>query len=114
MARRKNSTETEELSFEQALEEIEAITRALETGQQGLEESLRLYERGVALLRQCYERLRQVETRVEMLVGVDAEGRPITEPFPTREGEAVPLADPRTRNNSPGALDTDPAADRPD
>jgi exodeoxyribonuclease VII small subunit len=92
MPKRNDPSDTQEPTFEEALKEIEQITRALESGELGLEESLKLYERGVMLLRRCYHLLQTAETRVEMLMGFDAKGSPITEPFsPTGEQAESPL-----------------------
>ncbi len=92
MPKRNEPPDTQEPSFEEALREIEQITRALESGELGLEESLKLYERGVMLLRRCYHLLQVAETRVEMLMGFDAKGSPITEPFsPPKEQVESPL-----------------------
>ncbi len=60
---------TEELSFGQALAELEQIVRALEGGQLELEDGLARYERGVALLRSCQEKLAQAKQKVTMLIG---------------------------------------------
>lgn len=59
----------EELSFGAALAELETIVRALESGQLELEEGLARYERGVALLRACQEKLAAAKQRVTMLIG---------------------------------------------
>jgi exodeoxyribonuclease VII small subunit len=69
------------LSFEHALAELEQIVRALEDGQVGLEESLASYEKGVGLLKRCYGQLRQAEQRIQLLAGVDEEGKPVARPF---------------------------------
>jgi len=74
-------TSSENLTFEQALAELEKIVRDLEEGQTGLEESLVRYEQGVGLLRRCYGQLRAAEQRILLLAGEDAEGRPVTRPF---------------------------------
>lgn len=58
-----------ELSFGEALAELEQIVRALESGQLELEDGLARYERGVSLLRQCQEKLAQAKQRVTMLIG---------------------------------------------
>jgi exodeoxyribonuclease VII small subunit len=68
-------------SFEHALTELEAIMHELEEGKLGLAEGLARYERGVGLLKQCYELLSHAERRIELLCGVDADGNPITQPF---------------------------------
>ncbi len=68
-------------TFEQALAEIKRIVDDLENGKLGLEESLARYEQGVGLLKRCYGQLRDAEHRIQLLVGVDEEGKPVTKPF---------------------------------
>ena len=53
--------------FEAALVELEAIVQKLEEGDQTLESSLALYERGVQLSRFCHTRLEEAERRIEVL-----------------------------------------------
>ncbi len=53
--------------FEAALAELDAIVRKLEEGDQTLESSLALYERGVQLSRFCHTRLEEAERRIEVL-----------------------------------------------
>jgi exodeoxyribonuclease VII small subunit len=72
------------LTFEQALAELERLVRQLEDGQTGLEEALAQYEQGIGLLKSCYGQLSQAEQRILLLSGTDAEGRPLTEPFEHR------------------------------
>lgn len=71
----------ESLSFELALEQLEAAVRELEGGDLGLDAALAKYERGVQLLARCHGLLEQAERKVELLVRVDEEGRPVTRPF---------------------------------
>ncbi|MBI4998134.1 MAG: exodeoxyribonuclease VII small subunit [Rhodocyclales bacterium] len=54
-------------SFESALQELEAIVQAMETGNAPLEESLAAYERGIALLRHCQETLGAAERKLQIL-----------------------------------------------
>jgi exodeoxyribonuclease VII small subunit len=54
-------------SFESALQELEAIVQAMESGNAPLEESLAAYERGVVLLRQCQETLAAAEHKLQIL-----------------------------------------------
>jgi exodeoxyribonuclease VII small subunit len=86
------------LNFEQALADLERIVRTLEDGQTGLEEALAQYEQGVALLRRCHGQLQQVEQRILMLTGEDADGRPVVAPF---EHAATLAADGRKRPRKP-------------
>lgn len=74
-------TSPDNLTFEQALAELEKVVRDLEDGQTGLEDALARYENGVTLLRRCHGLLQQAEQRIVKLVGVDAEGKPLTQPF---------------------------------
>jgi exodeoxyribonuclease VII small subunit len=73
-------TEAQSKNFEAGLAALEKIVRELERGDLPLEESLRLFEEGVRLSRQCQERLNQAERRIEVLLQ-DGEGRPILSAF---------------------------------
>jgi exodeoxyribonuclease VII small subunit len=66
-------------SFEDALQELEAIVDRLERGDLSLEESLQSFERGVALTAVCQRALSDAEQRVEILSGKDASAK--LEPF---------------------------------
>ena len=57
-----------EKSFESSLGELETIVRKLEGGDLDLEESLKLFEKGVKLSRECRERLTRAERRIEVLM----------------------------------------------
>jgi exodeoxyribonuclease VII small subunit len=56
-----------ELSYEQAMEQLEAIVDRIERGEIGLEESVKQYEQGVLLIARCREILGRAEQRVEEL-----------------------------------------------
>lgn len=64
-----------EKTFEASLAQLETIVRQLEAGDLPLEESLKLFEKGVALSRECRERLNEAERRIEILMK-DSEGEP--------------------------------------
>jgi exodeoxyribonuclease VII small subunit len=71
----------EELTFEEALKELEAIVSTLESGNAKLDEAIGLYERGDRLRRRCDERLNAAQARIEA-IRLDSEGRPSgTVPF---------------------------------
>jgi exodeoxyribonuclease VII small subunit len=59
----------EDLTYEQALTELEAIVSALEGEQGQLEESIRLFERGQALVRRCGELLEAAQLKVQQVAG---------------------------------------------
>ena len=68
-------TEIAEMSFEEAMKELEATVGKLEHGEATLEESIALYERGAALRQHCDAVLRQAEERVEKIT-LAANGQP--------------------------------------
>jgi exodeoxyribonuclease VII small subunit len=55
------------MSFEKSLEELQAIVKRLESGELSLEDSLKAFESGVQLVRQCQEVLTSAEKRVQLL-----------------------------------------------
>ena len=59
----------EELSYEQALEELESIVASLEANKLPLDETMALFERGQALTKHCMELLDTAELRVKKLSG---------------------------------------------
>jgi len=61
------SADTTIKDFEAAIAELESVVKKLEEGDLPLEESLRLYERGVHLSRFCHARLEEAERRIEIL-----------------------------------------------
>ena len=54
-------------AFEEALEELESIVERMEEGELSLEESLKLFERGMDLTRQCQKALDKAEQRIRTL-----------------------------------------------
>ena len=56
------------LDYEAAVAELETLVERLEQGDISLEESLKLYERGVLLTRDCQEALQTAEQKVQILV----------------------------------------------
>ena len=63
-------------TFESSLGELEKIVRKLEDGDLSLEESLKLFEDGVRISRECQERLNKAERRIEVLLK-DEKGNPV-------------------------------------
>lgn len=56
------------VQFEASLKELEALVERLEGGEQGLEDALRDFERGISLTRQCQQSLKDAELRVQQLL----------------------------------------------
>lgn len=67
------------MSFEEALAELEAIVRELESGSAQLDSAIKSYERGALLKRHCEAKLREAQAKVEKIV-VAPDGTPKTEP----------------------------------
>lgn len=64
--------EIQKLSFEAALEELEAIVEGLEQGVVQLDDAIKDYERGTHLKKHCDEKLRQARERVDKInIGAD-------------------------------------------
>jgi len=76
MARKKTP-----IDFEKSLTELESLVERLEQGDLTLEESLKTFERGVALTRACQAALKQAEQKVEILT--TRGGHAVVEPFET-------------------------------
>lgn len=64
-------------SFEASVQRLSQIVEKLEAGELPLEQSLQLFEEGIRLARVAQERLDHAEERVEELLSVDAQGRPV-------------------------------------
>ena len=57
------------LTFEKALEELEALVTRMEDGKLPLEESLSAYQRGAELIKYCESRLTDAQARIAILDG---------------------------------------------
>lgn len=68
-------TDVSTLSFEKAVEELEAIVSALERGDVALDKSIEIYERGEALKKHCEALLGAAENRIEK-IRLDRTGKP--------------------------------------
>ena len=60
-------------TFEQSLRRLEEIVEHLEQGDVSLDESIKMYEEGIALSKTCMEKLTQAEVKLKKL-GKDMEG----------------------------------------
>ena len=69
------------MSFEKKLGRLEEIVQKMEAGELSLDDSLKLFEEGVKLSRDCNQELSQAEQKVKKLVGLDEKGEPILENF---------------------------------
>lgn len=68
-------TPVDEMSFEEAMKELDAVVRQLEGGDVALEASIALYERGALLKKRCETLLKSAEEKVAAIT-TDADGNP--------------------------------------
>ncbi len=64
---------TENLNFETALTELEALVETMEHGELPLEDALKQFERGIHLTRTCQKALKNAEQKVEVLLEQNGE-----------------------------------------
>ncbi len=65
----------DEMSFEEAMTELESVVDKLERGEVALNDSITLYERGAALKKRCEDELARAEAKVAA-ISLDSEGNP--------------------------------------
>ncbi|MBV7396200.1 exodeoxyribonuclease VII small subunit [Mameliella sediminis] len=71
-----SETPVEDMSFEQAMAELEKVVGMLERGDVALEESITLYERGAKLKKRCETKLKEAEEKVAAIT-LDGDGNPV-------------------------------------
>lgn len=67
MSKKKEIGDDENINFEAAMAELEQLVAKMEEGDLTLDDSLKAFERGVMLTRQCQQALGQAELRVQKL-----------------------------------------------
>jgi exodeoxyribonuclease VII small subunit len=75
-----SATPIKDMTFEDALKELEAIVQRLERGDAPLEESIEIYQRGAELKAHCDAKLKNAQMKVEKIV-LKSDGVAGTEPF---------------------------------
>lgn len=73
------------MDFEKKLNRLEEIVHKMEKGELALEDSLKLFEEGVKLSRECHQRLNDAETKVKLLMSIGADGQPVVADFSPEE-----------------------------
>ncbi len=74
-----------EFAFEQSLAELEQLVQHMESGDLSLEQSLKAFEQGVKLTRECQQALSQAEQKVQLLQ--EKNGELISQPFNPESGD---------------------------
>lgn len=76
------------MNFEKKLGRLEEIVQKMEKGDLSLEDSLKLFEEGVKISRECHVQLNDAEKKVKLLVKVDGAGVEETTDFSPEEEKA--------------------------
>ena len=69
------------MDFEKKLKRLEEVVEKMEESNITLEQSLKFFEEGVRLTKECSLELTSAEQKVRLLLGVDEKGSPITKDF---------------------------------
>ncbi|MDP7035203.1 MAG: exodeoxyribonuclease VII small subunit [Planctomycetota bacterium] len=75
-----NAKDESKPSFEVSFDRLEEIVKVLESGQGTLDESITLYEEGMACLKCCHDLLKKAEKKIQLLM-TDEEGKPYLQDF---------------------------------
>ena len=65
--------DNKEFNFEKALENLEELVSSMENGELSLEDSLKAFERGIKLTRECQTALRDAEQKVQVLINEEGD-----------------------------------------
>ncbi|MGI6083892.1 MAG: exodeoxyribonuclease VII small subunit [Acetivibrionales bacterium] len=57
-----------DITYEQAALELESVVNMLESGDLPLEESIKMFEKGIGLVRLCNKKLDDIEKRITLLI----------------------------------------------
>ena len=73
------------MEFEKKLTRLEEIVAKMEAGDLALDESLKFFEEGVKLSRECNTQLSQAEQKVKLLLSINEAGESVTEDFQIKD-----------------------------
>ena len=58
----------QDFNFEKALENLDQLVSSMETGELSLEDSLKAFETGIKLTRECQAALKEAEQKIQLLI----------------------------------------------
>ena len=76
----------EEMKLEEAMRRLDEVVKTLDSDRLDLDESLKLYEEGVRLVRVCHEKLSDAERRISAL-RISEDGEMVEEAFDKKEND---------------------------
>ena len=79
MVKKSIPNDIKQMSFEDALSELDSIVSTLEQGSNKLDDAVRAYERGTILKQHCESKLKEAKERIEK-ISVNISGETISEP----------------------------------
>ncbi|PKM81363.1 MAG: exodeoxyribonuclease VII small subunit [Firmicutes bacterium HGW-Firmicutes-14] len=78
----------QELTFEQALNELESIVKLMEDGNLELDDTLKMFEKGIVLSRICSDKLKKAEKKISVLMA-NENGEMVLQPATIPEEQEV-------------------------
>lgn len=69
------------MDFEKKLSRLEEIVAKMEKNDLSLEDSLKFFEEGVKISKECHQQLAEAENKVKILTGADLKGEPLFKDF---------------------------------
>ena len=69
------------MEFEKKIKKLEDILDKMEEEELSLDESVKFFEEGVKLTKECHAQLSKAEQKVKVLLGRDKDGEPVLEDF---------------------------------
>lgn len=79
MGEMKMDNELKELTFEQAMKQLETVVGKLEEGDVPLEEAIKMFQEGMQLSKLCHDKLQKVERQMTEVLTEDGEIKPFSE-----------------------------------
>ena len=67
-SKKSTNKSSDSLDFEGSMTELEELVERMEAGEQSLEDSLKDFERGIALTRSCQKSLQETEQKIQQLI----------------------------------------------
>jgi exodeoxyribonuclease VII small subunit len=64
------------MTFEESMQNLEAIVKQLEEGKLPLEEAIQAFEKGMSYKRNCEEKLKMAQLKIEQIISAEADPKP--------------------------------------
>ena len=91
MAKNNQKNDIGKMSFEEAIKELTGIVGKIEKGEIALQDSLKQYERGMALIKHCRDILQKAEKRIEKISEAEPKTQEEPEAKTQQETEDIPF-----------------------